>query len=79
LDCSQIAVLFYVAESALYWVRTETVNQPFMSLLELQWLSIARLVFVRLYFHHMAGQLGSFQEMKKRLFTYIDGLFSRGV
>jgi hypothetical protein len=79
LDCCQITVLFYLAESTLYWIRTETVYLPYLSLLETQLLTIARLVFMRLYFHHMAGQLGSFQDMKKRLFTYVDGLFCSSI
>ena len=74
LDPSQVVVLFYLAETALYWVRTESVYQQYLSSFELQLLAMARLVFLRLYFHHMAGQLGSFQDLKDKLYKYLEGV-----
>ena len=34
---------------------------------------MGQLVFERLFYHHMAGQLQGYTESKNRLFTYIDG------
>ena len=36
-------------------------------------LTLGKLIFMRLYFHHMAGHLGSFDDLKKRLIKYLDG------
>lgn len=34
---------------------------------------MGQLVFARLFYHHMAGQLAGQQEFKNRLFTYLEG------
>ena len=34
---------------------------------------MGQLVFTRLFYHHMAGQLQGHGEFKNRLFTYLDG------
>ena len=34
---------------------------------------MGQLVFTRLFYHHMAGQLQGHSEFKNRLFTYLDG------
>lgn len=35
---------------------------------------MGQLVFARLFYHHMAGQLAGQKDFKNRLFTYLDGL-----
>ena len=34
---------------------------------------MGQLVFARLFYHHMAGQLAGQKDFKNRLFTYLDG------
>ena len=36
-------------------------------------LQMGQLVFARLFYHHMAGQLAGQKDFKNRLFTYLDG------
>jgi Transmembrane protein family 232 len=76
LDDSYIAVLFYLAEFVLYVIRTESVCEEYLSSVELQLLMVGRLVFTRLYFHHMAGHLGRFSDLKSQLHKYIDGTYN---
>ena len=65
--------LFYLAETTLYWLRTEALHQPYLRTGELKLLRMGQLVFTRLFYHHMAGQLQGQNEFKNRLFTYLDG------
>lgn len=37
---------------------------------------MGQLVFTRLFYHHMAGELSEEKEFKERLFTYLDGKMS---
>ena len=68
-----IAALFYLAETTLYWLRTEAVHQPYLRTGEIKLLRMGQLVFMRLFYHHMSGQLQHHSEFKNRLFTYVDG------
>ncbi|RUS86816.1 hypothetical protein EGW08_005412 [Elysia chlorotica] len=71
-----IPALFFLAETMLYWLRTEAVLKPFLRTSEIKLLKMGQHVFERLFYHHMAGQLQGYTESKNRLFTYIDGLQS---
>ena len=75
LETVHIPVLFYLAESTLYWLRTVAVLQPYLRTGELKLLYMGQLVFTRLFYHYMAGQLQGQKEFKSRLFTYLDGQF----
>ncbi|XP_013408487.1 transmembrane protein 232 isoform X2 [Lingula anatina] len=74
LNKSQIPALFFLAETCLYWLRTDSVNQPYLRTGEIKLLKMGQLVFMRLFYHHMAGQLKGHVQYKSRLFTYLDGL-----
>ncbi|XP_041358680.1 transmembrane protein 232-like isoform X2 [Gigantopelta aegis] len=69
-----IPALFFLAETMLYWLRTEAVRQPYLRTSEIKLLTMGQLVFTRLFYHHMAGQLQGHSDFKNRLFTYLDGL-----
>nr|KAG5711617.1 hypothetical protein BaRGS_016799 [Batillaria attramentaria] len=79
LDVSPLAkyhipALFFLAETMLYWLRTDAVHQPYLRTGEIKLLRMGQLVFQRLFYHHMAGQLQGHSDFKNRLFTYTDGL-----
>ncbi|XP_067661343.1 transmembrane protein 232-like [Haliotis asinina] len=74
LEKYHIPALFFLAETMLYWLRTEAVHQPFLRTAEIKLLRMGQLVFTRLFYHHMAGQLQGHTDFKNRLFTYLDGL-----
>ncbi|KAL5012806.1 hypothetical protein ScPMuIL_011357 [Solemya velum] len=69
-----IPALFFLAETMLYWLRTDAVHQPYLRTGEIKLLKMGQLAFTRLFYHHMAGQLQGQTEFKNRLFTYLDGL-----
>lgn len=73
LSKSHIPALFFLAETTLYWLRTDAINQPYLRTGELKLLKMGMLVFTRLFYHHMAGQLQGHDDFKNRLFTYLDG------
>lgn len=79
LDVSPLAkyhipALFFLAETMLYWLRTDAVHQPYLRAGEIKLLKMGHLVFQRLFYHHMAGQLQGHSDFKNRLFTYTEGL-----
>ena len=57
----------------LYWLRTDAVHQPYLRTGEIKLLRMGQIVFTRLFYHHMAGQLQGHEEFKNRLYTYLDG------
>ncbi|CAH1789866.1 unnamed protein product [Owenia fusiformis] len=73
LSKQQVPALFFLAETTLYWLRTDAINQPYLRTAEIKLLKMGQLVFGRLFYHHMAGQLQGHNEFKNRLFTYLDG------
>jgi hypothetical protein len=73
LEVVHIPALFFLAETTLYWLRTDAVHQPYLCTGELKLLRMGQLVFTRLFFHHMAGHLHGHDDFKKRLHTYLDG------
>lgn len=74
LEKYHIPALFFLAETMLYWLRTDAVHQPYLRTGEIKLLKMGQLVFSRLFYHHMTGQLSGQKEFKNRLFTYLDGL-----
>ncbi|CAC5393079.1 unnamed protein product [Mytilus coruscus] len=74
LEKFHIPALFFLAETMLYWLRTDAVHQPYLRTGEIKLLKMGQLAFTRLFYHHMAGQLQGQNEFKNRLFTYLDGL-----
>ncbi|XP_076071017.1 transmembrane protein 232-like isoform X2 [Mytilus galloprovincialis] len=74
LERFHIPALFFLAETMLYWLRTDAVHQPYLRTGEIKLLKMGQLAFTRLFYHHMAGQLQGQNEFKNRLFTYLDGL-----
>ena len=79
LNREHIPALFFLAETCLYWLRTDAINQPYLRTAELKLLRMGQLVFTRLFYHHMAGQLQRHDEFKNRLFTYLDGVCSYSI
>ncbi|XP_074661362.1 transmembrane protein 232-like [Tubulanus polymorphus] len=73
LSETQVPALFYLGEMCLYWLRTDIVSQPYLRTGEIKLLKMGQLVFTRLFYHHMAGELSDKQQYKRRLFTYLDG------
>lgn len=69
-----IPTLFFLAESTLYWLRTDSVNQPHLRTAEIRLLKMGFLVFVRLYFHYLVGNLNGLTEFRTRLITYLEGI-----
>ncbi|XP_050415849.2 uncharacterized protein LOC126829773 [Patella vulgata] len=74
LERYHIPALFFLAETMLYWLRTESIHQPYLRTAEIKLLKMGQLVFTRLFYSHMAGQLQGHSEFKNRLYTYLDGL-----
>ncbi|XP_059154117.1 transmembrane protein 232-like [Physella acuta] len=74
LEKYHIPALFFLAETMLYSLRTESVHESFLKTVEIKLLKMGMLVFERLFYHHMAGQLQGYVESKNRLNTYIHGL-----
>uniref|UniRef100_H2ZA50 Uncharacterized protein n=1 Tax=Ciona savignyi TaxID=51511 RepID=H2ZA50_CIOSA len=69
-----IPTLFFLAESALYWLRTDILKQTYLRAAEVKLLKMGQLVFARLLFHHQSGHLRGLVEFKTRLHTYLDGI-----
>lgn len=72
-DGQQIPALFYLAETTLYWLRTDSLTQPYLRKNEILLLEIGMNTFFRLFYHYMAGELGGFNTFKDRLNTYLEG------
>jgi len=74
-DVQNIPTLFYLAETVLYTVRTVTSQRSCLTMSEIQLLlTVGRLTFSRLYFHHIARQLVDFDDLKSHLSIYLDGV-----
>ena len=74
LATPHIASLFYLAETTLYWLRTDAMDQPFLRIGEIKLLKMGQGAFLRLYYHHMAGHLKGYTDYKNRLITYLAGM-----
>lgn len=69
-----IPTLFFLAESVLYWLRTDSVNNSHLRTAEISLLKLGFLVFVRLYYHHLTNNLSQLDDFKTRLLTYLEGV-----
>ncbi|KAF6037490.1 TMEM232 [Bugula neritina] len=73
-DSGHIQGLFFLAETALYWLRTDAINSPYLRISEIKLLKMGYMVFLRLFYHHMVGDLRGHKLFKSRLYMYLDGL-----
>lgn len=73
VDKAHVSVLFYLAETVLYWLRTDVAHVKYLRPGELKILQIGRIVFLRLYFYHIVGELREYGELRARLSTYLEG------
>ncbi|XP_078413962.1 transmembrane protein 232 [Cetorhinus maximus] len=77
LHPDQIPVLFFLAESILYWICTDAVKQPYLYTCEVKIIKLGFLTFLRLFILHLAGLVQTFKECKYRLHAYLEGLPER--
>ncbi|XP_069748774.1 transmembrane protein 232 isoform X2 [Narcine bancroftii] len=70
----QIPVLFFLAESVLYWICTDTVTQSHLNMRHVKIIKVGFFTFVRLFIFHLAGFIGPFEQYKYRLQKYLNGL-----
>jgi len=76
-DVQNIPTLFYLAETVLYAIRSDKTRRSRLTAFDLLLLMVGRLAFERIYFHHVAGQLVAFGDIKSSLCSYLDGMSSR--
>lgn len=74
LEPSLVPGIFFLAETVLYWLRTEAMQSPYLRTWEIKLLKIGHVVFMRLYYYHMVGYLQSCRPFKNRLYAYLQGL-----
>nr|XP_015193411.1 PREDICTED: transmembrane protein 232 isoform X1 [Lepisosteus oculatus]XP_015193418.1 PREDICTED: transmembrane protein 232 isoform X1 [Lepisosteus oculatus]XP_015193424.1 PREDICTED: transmembrane protein 232 isoform X1 [Lepisosteus oculatus] len=67
-------VLFYLAESVLYWLCTDTVQKPFLYSSEVKMLKLGHLIFLRLFLLHKSNCLNGYTENKFRLLNFLKAL-----
>ena len=41
LSASHVATLFFLAETVIYWLRMDTINQPFLRAIEIKLLKLS--------------------------------------
>ena len=73
-DVQNIPTLFYLVETVLYTIRTDTSRRSHLTAFKSQLLMIGRLAVERIYFHHVAGQLAAYKDLKSNLCNYLDGM-----
>ncbi|CAF0711837.1 unnamed protein product [Brachionus calyciflorus] len=73
LSSSQIPTLFFLAETIIYWIRTDTVNQPFLRAFEIKLLKVGKLIFERIYIHSIDKSLDDQDDLKEHLSIYLQG------
>uniref|UniRef100_UPI00398EC48B transmembrane protein 232 isoform X2 n=1 Tax=Pristiophorus japonicus TaxID=55135 RepID=UPI00398EC48B len=71
LHPDQIPVLFFLAESVLYWICTDAVKQLYLYTCEVKIIKLGFLTFLRLLIFQLAGLVGIFEECKYRLHIYL--------
>ncbi|XP_051876615.1 transmembrane protein 232 [Pristis pectinata] len=74
LHPDQIPVLFFLAESVLYWICTDAVKQSYLYTCEVKIIKVGFFTFLRLFIFHLAGLVGPFEQCKYRLHDYLKGL-----
>ncbi|XP_059825493.1 transmembrane protein 232 isoform X2 [Hypanus sabinus] len=70
----QIPVLFFLAESVLYWICTDAVKQSYLYNCEVKIIKVGFLTFLRLFTFHLAGLIGPFEQCKYRLQDFLKGV-----
>lgn len=50
LASTHAATLFFLAETVIYWLRMETINQPFLRALEIKLLKVRLLIYFKILF-----------------------------
>ncbi|XP_043920202.1 transmembrane protein 232 [Protopterus annectens] len=70
----QIPVLFFIAESVLFWICDDTVQRPYLYSSEVKTLKLGFLVFLRLWVFQLSSHLEHHQESKTHLYPYIQAL-----
>ena len=75
LSALQIPTLFFLAETVIYWIRTDTVNQPFLRAFEIKLLKVGQLIFQRIYFYLTDEDEASHSQadLKEHLAIYLQG------
>ncbi|PAA84093.1 hypothetical protein BOX15_Mlig020786g2 [Macrostomum lignano] len=67
----QIPALFYIAETVLYWLQSESPASDALRSAEVKSLRVGQATFLRLFYHHMTGQLRRHAESRSRLALYL--------
>lgn len=57
----------------LYWLQMDAFTQRVLRSVEVKLLKLGELIFVRLFFHHMASHLREHDQHKQRLQSYLVG------
>lgn len=73
LSVLQIPTLFFLAETVIYWIRTDTINQPFLRAFEIKLLKVGQLIFQRIYFYLSEENGKSQNDLKEHLAIYLQG------
>ncbi|XP_034152965.1 transmembrane protein 232 isoform X2 [Esox lucius] len=74
VHADQIPVLFYLVESVLYWVCTDTSQKPYLYTCEVKILKLGYLVILRLFLFHISGNLSGYQKSKSHLCHFLKAL-----
>ncbi|KAL0965782.1 hypothetical protein UPYG_G00285650 [Umbra pygmaea] len=69
-----IPALFYLGESVLYWICTERSQKANLYTCEVKILKLGYLVFLRLFLHHISGNLSGYQKHKSSLQHFLKAL-----
>jgi len=73
LSILQIPTLFFLAETVIYWIRTDTINQPFLRAVEIKLLKVGQLIFQRIYFYLNEDTNYKQDDLKDHLAIYLQG------
>ncbi|XP_062334961.1 transmembrane protein 232 [Osmerus eperlanus] len=74
VQAQHIPSLFYLAESVLYWVCSDTAQKPSIYTCEVKMLKLGYLVFLRLFLFHISGNLTQYQRSKSHLHSFLKAL-----
>ncbi|XP_042189888.1 transmembrane protein 232 [Callorhinchus milii] len=73
-DPDQISCLFFLAETVLYWIFADAIQQPYLYSSEIKIIKLGFLVFLRLFIFHKVGLLEDFKDHKAYLCVYLKDL-----
>ncbi|XP_072272199.1 transmembrane protein 232 [Pyxicephalus adspersus] len=74
LNQNQIPLLFFIAESVLYRICCDAVQNPYLISNEIKLSKLGLVSFLRLYCFHLVGKLQQFEEQRDRLTIYLKAL-----